>query len=48
MIQEPGFDVMDIDVSHPERFTIKTVKDRIKEVGIEAVTTIGLPADSNT
>jgi D-psicose/D-tagatose/L-ribulose 3-epimerase len=42
-----GFDVIDINVSHPERFPTKAVKNKIKEVGIEAVTTIGLPADSN-
>jgi D-psicose/D-tagatose/L-ribulose 3-epimerase len=45
--KELGFDVMDINVSHPERFPVKAVKNRIKEVGIEVVTTIGLPADSN-
>ena len=43
-----GFSVMDINVSHPERFPVKAVKNKLKEVGIEAVTTIGLPADSNT
>jgi D-psicose/D-tagatose/L-ribulose 3-epimerase len=42
-----GFEVMDINVSHPERFPVEAVKDRIKEVGIEVVTSIGLPADSN-
>jgi D-psicose/D-tagatose/L-ribulose 3-epimerase len=42
-----GFSVMDINVSHPERFPAKAVKEKIKETGIEVVTTIGLPADSN-
>ena len=42
-----GFEVIDINVSHPERFPVKAVKNKVKEVGIEAVTTIGLPADSN-
>jgi D-psicose/D-tagatose/L-ribulose 3-epimerase len=42
-----GFKVIDVNVSHPERFPVKVVKDRIKEVGIEVVTTIGLPADAN-
>src|SRR4030042_5572197 len=42
-----GFKAMDINISHPERFPVKAVKNRIKEVGIEVVTTIGLPADSN-
>jgi D-psicose/D-tagatose/L-ribulose 3-epimerase len=42
-----GFSVMDINISHPERFPAKAVKEKIKETGIEVVTTIGLPADSN-
>jgi D-psicose/D-tagatose/L-ribulose 3-epimerase len=42
-----GFEVIDINVSHPERFPVKAVKNRIKEVGIEVVTTIGLTADAN-
>jgi D-psicose/D-tagatose/L-ribulose 3-epimerase len=42
-----GFSVMDINVSHPERFPVKAVKKTVKETGIEAVTTIGLPADCN-
>ena len=42
-----GFKVIDINISHPERFPVKAVKNSIKEVGIEVVTTIGLPADSN-
>jgi D-psicose/D-tagatose/L-ribulose 3-epimerase len=42
-----GFEVMDINISHPERFPVKAVKKGIEEAGIEVVTTIGLPADSN-
>jgi D-psicose/D-tagatose/L-ribulose 3-epimerase len=42
-----GFAVMDINISHPERFPTQAVREKIKEVGIEVVTTIGLPADSN-
>lgn len=42
-----GFDAIDINVSHPDRFPAKAVADRIKAVGITPVTTIGLPADSN-
>jgi len=42
-----GFEVLDINVSHPERFPMKAVKEKIREVGIEVVTSIGLPADSN-
>lgn len=45
--KELGFEVMDINVSHPERFPVKAVKKVIEEVGIEVVTTIGLPVDSN-
>jgi D-psicose/D-tagatose/L-ribulose 3-epimerase len=42
-----GFTVMDINISHPERFPVKAVKNKIKEVGIEVVTSIGMPANSN-
>lgn len=42
-----GFAVLDINVAHPERFPTEAVKDKLKEVGIEVVTTIGLPRDSN-
>jgi D-psicose/D-tagatose/L-ribulose 3-epimerase len=42
-----GFEVVDINISHPERFPTKAVAKKIREVGITPVTTIGLPADSN-
>lgn len=42
-----GFDVIDINISYPERFPVKQVKRRIKQVGIEAVTTFGLGKDAN-
>jgi D-psicose/D-tagatose/L-ribulose 3-epimerase len=42
-----GFDAIDINVSHPERFPTKAVAKRVKEVGVTPVTSIGLPADSN-
>jgi D-psicose/D-tagatose/L-ribulose 3-epimerase len=42
-----GFAAMDINISHPERFPVQDVKKKIKEVGIEVVTSIGMPADSN-
>jgi D-psicose/D-tagatose/L-ribulose 3-epimerase len=42
-----GFSVMDINIGHPERFPTAAVKKAVKEAGIEVVTTIGLPADSN-
>jgi len=43
----PGTKVLDINVAHPERFPTEAVRDKVKEVGIEVVTTIGLPRDSN-
>ncbi|HEY95496.1 MAG TPA: sugar phosphate isomerase/epimerase [Dehalococcoidia bacterium] len=45
--KELGFDVLDINVAHPERFPAEKVSDQIKEIGIEVVTTIGMPQDSN-
>jgi len=42
-----GFEVLDINVAHPERFPTEAVREKVKEVGIEVVTTIGLPFDSN-
>ena len=45
--KELGFTVMDINISHPERFPVQAVKDRIKQVDLEVVTSIGMPADAN-
>lgn len=42
-----GFEVLDINVAHPETFPTEAVKEKVKEVGIEVVTTIGLPTNSN-
>ncbi|MBN1188148.1 MAG: sugar phosphate isomerase/epimerase [Dehalococcoidales bacterium] len=42
-----GFDAIDINVSHPERFPARKVVKKIKEVGNTPVTTIGLSADSD-
>jgi len=42
-----GFDVLDINIAHPERFPTEAVRDKVREVGIETVTTIGMPGDSN-
>jgi D-psicose/D-tagatose/L-ribulose 3-epimerase len=42
-----GFDVIDINISHPERFPVKQVRKKIREVGIEAVTTFGLSEEAN-
>lgn len=42
-----GFDVIDINISHPERFPVKEITKRVKDIGIEAVTTFGLSDDAN-
>ena len=42
-----GFEVLDINVAHPEKFPTEAVREKVKEVGIEVVTTIGLPTNSN-
>jgi len=42
-----GFDVLDINVAHPDRFPTKAVKEKVQEVGIDVVTTIGLPKEAN-
>jgi D-psicose/D-tagatose/L-ribulose 3-epimerase len=42
-----GFDVVDINIAHPERFPTAIVRDEIKNVGIDVVTTIGMPEESN-
>lgn len=42
-----GFSVIDINVAHPEKFPTREVKEKVKEVGIEVVTTIGMPRESN-
>ena len=42
-----GFDVIDINIAHPDRFPTEAVKDTIKETGIGVVTTIGMPQEAN-
>ena len=42
-----GFQTFDMNISHPERFPTKAVKDKVEETGIEIVTTTGLPKESN-
>jgi len=42
-----GFSVIDINVAHPDKFPTREVKEKVKEVGIEVVTTIGMPRESN-
>jgi D-psicose/D-tagatose/L-ribulose 3-epimerase len=43
-----GFSTLDLNINHPERFPTQAVRDKVKEVGIVVVTTIGLPKDANT
>ncbi len=45
--KELGFEVMDINIGHPETFPLAEVKKELKQVGIEPVTSIGLPANCN-
>lgn len=42
-----GFQVIDVNIAHPERFPVKEVRDKVKEAGIEVVTTFGLSEDAN-
>ncbi|MBN2240158.1 MAG: sugar phosphate isomerase/epimerase [Dehalococcoidales bacterium] len=42
-----GFDVLDINIAHPFRFPTKAVRDEVQKVGIDVVTTIGMPQDAN-
>ena len=42
-----GFEVLDIAIAHPEMFPTKLVKDKVKESGIEVVTTTTLNKDTN-
>ena len=42
-----GFDVIDIGVHHPDIFPTQVIREKIKEVGIDIVTTIGLSNDNN-
>ncbi|HEB32177.1 MAG TPA: sugar phosphate isomerase/epimerase [Spirochaetes bacterium] len=46
--KEAGFDTVDINISDPETFPVDQVKKKVSEVGIEAVTSYGLPKDGNT
>lgn len=42
-----GFDFLDIGITHPEKFPTKQVRAKVKEVGIEVVTTRGLEMTGN-
>lgn len=42
-----GFEVIDIAIAHPEKFPTVLVKEKIKKVGIEVVTTTTLNKETN-
>ena len=46
--KEIGFETIDIYISNVDTFPIDKVKNEINRVGIEVVTTHGLPEDANT
>ena len=46
-VKAMGFDIFDIAIVHPETFPTKQVKAKVKEVGIEVVTTRGLELHGN-
>ena len=46
--KEIGFETIDIYISNVDNFPIDKVKNEINRVGIEVVTTHGLPEDANT
>ena len=46
--KEFGFDAVDINISNPDTFPTKKVKEKASEVGIEVVTSFGLDKNSNT
>jgi len=45
--KELGFDVLDIAIAYPERFPLEAVKEEVKKVGIEVVTTTTLEPKGN-
>jgi len=45
--KELGFEVLDISISKPDRFPTQLVKDKIKETGLEVVTTTTLNKETN-
>ena len=45
--KELGFDAVDICITHPETFPSKQIKERVKAVDIEIVTTTVLGKETN-
>jgi len=45
--KELGFDVLDLAIAYPERFPLNAVKEELKKVGIEVVTTTTLEQKGN-
>ena len=45
--KELGFEVLDISISKPDRFPTQLVKEKIKETGLEVVTTTTLNKETN-
>ncbi len=45
--KELGFEVLDLAIAYPERFPVKAVKEEVKKVGIEVVTTTTLEPKGN-
>lgn len=45
--KELGFEVLDLAIAYPEKFPVKEVKEEVKKVGIEVVTTTTLELKGN-
>jgi D-psicose/D-tagatose/L-ribulose 3-epimerase len=45
--KELGFDVLEINISHPETFPTTLVKERVKEAGIDVITSTALSCAHN-
>lgn len=42
-----GFDVLEINIAHPESFPTKLVKEEVKNTGINVITSTGMPREAN-
>ena len=45
--KELGFDILEINISHPETFPTALVKEKVKEVDIDVITSTALSLDAN-
>ena len=43
-----GFDVLEMNIGHPESFPTKLVKEEVKNTGINVITSTGMPREANT